>query len=266
MEPMGTADHDRAVELLKELGMKTYQAECFAALNTIPSGTAREISEVADVPRTRVYDATEALAEQGFIEVQHTNPQRFRAIPLAEAVRTLREQYERRIERLHETLQELELDAADREMEAPEVWTVSAEESLDARVAENVLGAEEEVVIVVAAERGWTPELETAVQTVVDRGIEVVVVTVPSVSIDVDHLDGVECFESELPWLETQADEGTICRLLLVDRDGMLLTSLNDRRDEEGEHGIVADGETNCAVVLCRRMLLDELPCSPPAS
>jgi sugar-specific transcriptional regulator TrmB len=198
--------------------------------------------------------------------VQHTNPQRFRAIPLGEAVRTLREQYEHRIERLHETLQALEIDASDRNAETPEVWTVSAEQSLDARIVESILGADDEVVLVIGADRGWTPELENAVQTAADRGVEVVVVTVPSVSVDVDHLDVAECFESELSWLETPGDVGEICRLLLVDRETLLLTSLADRRDEDGEHGIVAEGATNGAVVLCSRMLLDELPHSTLAS
>lgn len=262
---MGTADHDRAVELLKELGMKTYQAECFAALNTIPSGTAREISEVADVPRTRVYDATEALAEQGFIEVQHTNPQRFRSIPLSEAVRTLREQYEHRIERLHETLKHLEIDADERRADTPEIWAVSTQGSLDTRVAENVVNADEEIVLVVGAEEGWTPELETVIETAVDRGVEVVLVTVPSVTIDPVQLDGVETVESELSWLDTPGEEGRICRLLLVDRDTLLLTSLDDRDGEASENAIVAEGETNGAVLLCRRLLFDELPCSPPA-
>ncbi|AGN02747.1 putative transcriptional regulator [Salinarchaeum sp. Harcht-Bsk1] len=258
---MGTADHDRAVELLKELGMKTYQAECFAALNTIPSGTAREISEVADVPRTRVYDATEALAEQGFIEVQHTNPQRFRAIPLSEAVRTLREQYEVRIERLHETLADLELDAADQDVDAPEVWTVASEGTLDARIAETITGANDEAILVLGTANDWTPELQNAVEVAVDRGVSMHVVTIPGASIDLSDLDGVQTVESELPWLEGSGDDGQIGRLVLVDRDTLVLTT-PPVDHSGGEQGIVAEGRTNGAVVLCRRLLRNELPAS----
>ncbi|GAB3681501.1 hypothetical protein GCM10028857_05820 [Salinarchaeum chitinilyticum] len=255
---MGTAEHDRAVELLKELGMKTYQAECFAALNTIPSGTAREISEVADVPRTRVYDATEALAEQGFVEVQHTNPQRFRAIPLSEAVRNLREQYELRIERLHETLADLEPDANEPD-DHPEVWTLSSDGSLDARISATILAAEHEVVLVLGSSDGWTVELADAIETVVDRGVDVHVVTLPSVTLDLDGFDAVETVRSELPWLESQGDDGRIGRLLLADRDSLLLTTCTGADGEGTERAIVAEGASNGAVVLCRRLLLEEL-------
>jgi len=259
---MGTADHDRAVELLKELGMKTYQAECFAALNTIPSGTAREISEVADVPRTRVYDATEALAEQGFIEVQHTNPQRFRAIPLSDAVRTLRQQYELRIERLHETLADLELEPGEQDVDTPEVWTVASEGSLDARIAETISGANEEAILVLGSADGWTAELETAIEGVVDRGVSVHIVTIPSVTLNLEGIDGVATAQSELPWLERSGDDGQIGRLVLVDRETLLLTT-PPVDHSGGEHGIVAEGRSNGAVVLCRRLLRNELTESP---
>jgi sugar-specific transcriptional regulator TrmB len=265
LEPMGTADHDRAVELLKELGMKTYQAECFAALNTIPSGTAREISEVADVPRTRVYDATEALAEQGFIEVQHTNPQRFRAIPLTEAVRTLREQYEARIEALHETLADLELDGTERADDAPEVWTVTADGTLDARLADAITDGDEEVVLLLGTRSGPSGEILDAIEIAVDRDVAVYVGTLPSFSSPVDGLDGVETFQSDLSWLETGDDEGRISKLLLADRDTLLLTTVGDLDGAVAERGIVAEGATNGAVVLCRRLLCSVLADSPVA-
>lgn len=256
---METADHDRAVELLKELGMKTYQAECFAALNTIPSGTAREISEVADVPRTRVYDATEALAEQGFVEVQHTNPQRFRAIPLGDAVRTLREQYEARIERLHETLAQLELDPTERQTDTPEVWTVAAEGTLDARLADAIHDGDDSVVLLLGDGEGLTDEIRSAIATAVDRGVSVKVGALPSVDAPVDDLDGVTAFESDLSWLEAD-DAGQISRLLLADCDTLLLTTVPEDDPTGGERGIVAEGETNGAVVLCCRLLEEAIP------
>lgn len=255
---MGTGDHDRAVELLKELGMKTYQAECFAALNTIPSGTAREISDVADVPRTRVYDATEALAEQGFIEVQHTNPQQFRAIPLAEAVQRIREQYELRIERLHETLAALEQDGPVDGLESgPEVWAVASDGRLDERIAESIADAEECVVLVVDDEDGWSEHVATATADATKRDVATAVVTRPDVRLDVE-CEGIEQFSAELPWLRGDDDSGDIARLLLVDDESALVTT--EDGDQDGEQAIVAEGEGNGAVILGRQLLAEALP------
>ena len=87
---------DEAVTALQELGLKEYEAQCFVGLSRLSSGTAKQLSEITDVPRTRVYDAIRLLEAQGLVEVQHSSPQRFRAVPLEEATETLRDQYEAR--------------------------------------------------------------------------------------------------------------------------------------------------------------------------
>ena len=52
--------------MLQELGLREYEARCFVGLSRLPTGTAREISEVTEVPRTRVYEATRVLAAEGW--------------------------------------------------------------------------------------------------------------------------------------------------------------------------------------------------------
>ncbi|MFT4923715.1 MAG: sugar-specific transcriptional regulator TrmB, partial [Haloarculaceae archaeon] len=47
------SNQDEAIELLQELGLKEYEAKCFVALCRLPQGTAKDISEISDVPRTR---------------------------------------------------------------------------------------------------------------------------------------------------------------------------------------------------------------------
>jgi sugar-specific transcriptional regulator TrmB len=72
---MSTDDAEaRAVELLQQLGLKEYEARCFVGLTRVPSGTAKQLGEITDVPRTRVYDAVRVLEAQGLVEVQHSSP------------------------------------------------------------------------------------------------------------------------------------------------------------------------------------------------
>ena len=69
---MSTEDTlNKAVTALQELGLKEYEAQCFVGLSRLPSGTAKQLSEITDVPRTRVYDAIRLLEAQGLVEVQH---------------------------------------------------------------------------------------------------------------------------------------------------------------------------------------------------
>ena len=44
------------------------------------------------------------LEAQGLVEVQHSSPQRFRAVALEAATETLRDQYEARVDRLANAL------------------------------------------------------------------------------------------------------------------------------------------------------------------
>lgn len=48
---------NEAVEVLQQLGLKEYEAKCFAGLSLLSSGTAKQVNDTTDVPRTRVYDA-----------------------------------------------------------------------------------------------------------------------------------------------------------------------------------------------------------------
>lgn len=245
--------------------MKTYEAECFAALARIPSGTARDISEVANVPRTRVYDATESLAEKGFVEVQHTNPQRFRAIPLSEAVGTLREQYEDRVEELHETLSAME--AEDRSPEDNEVWALTADESLDGRVIDFVSGAEEELVLVLGDDDCWSDRLAEALADAERRDVDVYLAGPGHCeeALRPYELEPTK-LATEVDWLDFEDQEVEIGRLLLVDNDRLVVTTLPNPATGGCEQAIVAEGETNPYVVLSRQLLgesLTQLPVEP---
>lgn len=262
---MATDDHERAVELLKQLGMKTYEAECFVALHSIPSGTARDVSDVADVPRTRVYDATASLADQGFVEVQHASPQRFRAIPLEEAVRMLREQYELRVEALHETLLALESSPDARQPASGEVWALSAGGALDGRVVEYVEDATEEVVLFLGDVRCWSGETADVLEAAGQRGVTVHLCAPAAVAEDLAGTGAsVEVVGTDAGGLAPEGtDPGSIGRVLLVDRERMLVSAVERADGEPREHAVLAEGETNGAVLLSRRLLgvaLDAVP------
>jgi len=62
---------EEAVEVLQQLGLKEYEAKCFVGLSRLSTGTAKKLSEITDVPRTRVYDAIRLLEAQGLVEIQH---------------------------------------------------------------------------------------------------------------------------------------------------------------------------------------------------
>jgi len=119
-----------AIEVLQQLGLKEYEAKCFVGLSRLSTGTAKQLSEITDVPRTRVYDAVRLLEAQGLVEVQHSSPQRFRVVPLEEATETLRDQYEARVDRLANALEQAEPVESTDQDPIQEVWSMSGTDAI----------------------------------------------------------------------------------------------------------------------------------------
>ncbi|MEF8822163.1 MAG: helix-turn-helix domain-containing protein, partial [Halovenus sp.] len=117
------ANQEQSIELLQQLGLKEYEAKSFVALSRLPQGTAKEISDISEVPRTRVYDSIRVLEQKGLVEIHHSNPKQFRTVSIDEAVNILKSEYVTRIESLRESLTDLEPAGTDEETEIThEVW------------------------------------------------------------------------------------------------------------------------------------------------
>ncbi len=249
---------EEAIDVLQQLGLKEYEARCFVGLTRLSTGTAKRLAEITDVPRTRVYDAVRVLEAQGLVEVQHTNPQRFRAVSLEEATETLRDRYEDRVERLQTTLDEVdEVDEAE-ETPVQEVWSIADRTAVENR-CEQLLGeADEEVVLVVGNRSVLTDALFESLGKL-DRGIDLLVGVLDDETrreIE-DRLPSARTFVSGLEWLEADASESTsVGRLMLVDRSSILVSSITDSGTE---HAIFGGGFGNGLVVISRRLLAQGL-------
>jgi sugar-specific transcriptional regulator TrmB len=250
------------VSLLQDLGLKEYEARCFLALTGLSSGTAKEISDMSEVPRTRVYDAIRVLEAQGLVEVQHSSPQRFRAVGVGEAMSTLRQKYEGRIETLESSLEQLETsDESDEADLIQEVWSLTGVEGIQSRMLDLIEDADSEVVLLVVEEELLTDELYDQLEAAMDRGVRVVVGGQTSGIVEnlKSELPPVEVFETELTWLMGPEDEGevAISRLLLTDRTTLLVSSFypDEAGVESNEQAVFANGLGNGIVVLIRRLI-----------
>lgn len=265
MSSSNTDDNeDTAVELLQQLGLQEYEAKVYVALSRVPSATAKQISESSDVPRTRVYDAGRILEAKGLIETQHGNPQLFRAVPVEEAIATLRQQYESRFETLEAAIDDLEPRQTDPSDSVHEVWSLSGSEAIASRTQQLIDDATEELFIIVGDADLLTAELGTALREARDRGVSVIVGTdTPEVrDVAAEMVPGVEVFVSELGWLDqvfheeqegAEGEEVAIGRLLLGDESTILVSSVEPATGEE--RAVYGRGFSNGLVVIVRRMM-----------
>ena len=259
---MDTPENVReAIEVLQQLGLKEYEARCFVGLTRLSTGTAKSLSDLTEVPRTRVYDAIRVLEAKGLVEIQHSSPQQFRAVSLTEATETLRDQYDDRIERLHDSLGSVSaVDEAEEESPVQEVWAMSGREAIENRTDELLETATEEIVLVIGDESLLTEELVGTLNDVAGD-IELVVgaLTEPLQRRVQAAVPAATTFVSGLEWLHgTDAEDQTaVGRLLLVDRSTILVSSIIP--DTGKEQAIFGEGFGNGLVVIARRLMAQGL-------
>ncbi|SIR98539.1 Sugar-specific transcriptional regulator TrmB [Haladaptatus litoreus] len=264
------SNQQQSIELLQQLGLKEYEARCFVALARLPKGTAKGISETSEVPRTRVYDAIRVLETKGLVEIQHSNPQQFRAVPIEEAAETLRQEYESRTDTLVEALAAIEpaeSNGGDEEI-THEVWALSGPTAITNRTQQLIDAAGQEIVFIIGRDEVVTEKLLEQLQEALNTGLTVLIGTQTE---DIreriaEAVPNAEVFVSGLEWLNSSPlevdDNTTISRLVLIDKNTILVSSVHetDTGEIETEKAVFGRGFDNGIVVIARRLMATGLP------
>ncbi|WP_123621959.1 TrmB family transcriptional regulator [Halorubrum sp. CSM-61] len=240
-----------AVDQLEAFGLSAYAARTFVALTCLGEATAKDVSALAEVPRTRVYDATAELREHGLVDVQQSTPKRFTAVSAETAGRRFRREYTGRAEALTSALGAIEPVSPSAEQRG--VWTVSGREMVSDRAVEFVDDASEEVVLV-TLDGLLTEGVADALRDAADRGVAVRVSGMDFSATDEGRLPDGCGFESSRAWSGVPAG-----RLLMVDRRRTLASVLvegngDQPSGERNETAIWGAGETNSLVVVLKTM------------
>ncbi|WP_415380423.1 TrmB family transcriptional regulator [Halosimplex sp. TS25] len=246
-----------AVEQLRELGLSTYAARTFVALVSLGGGTAQEVSEVSEVPRTRVYDAVGELQERGLVDERQSTPKRFWPVSGETSGRHFERYYRHRVARLTDALDALEPPSrADKQRG---VWTVTGRETVTERVVEFVDDAEGEVVLMAVGDL-LTDELVGRLAAASERGVSIKLAGLSDSVAETlrERLPDADLFESIWAWSDTPAG-----RLLMVDQERTLVSVLvengDDPPDRRDETAIWGSGERNSLVVVLRAIFTWQL-------
>lgn len=86
----------KTLDALKSIGLNLYERKIFVALLARGVATAGELSQIANVPRSRSYDILESLSEKGFVVVQPSKPIRYVALAPKDAMERTKENLRRK--------------------------------------------------------------------------------------------------------------------------------------------------------------------------
>lgn len=249
-----------AIDHLESLGLSAYAARTFVTLVSLGEGTARDVSDASDVPRTRVYDAIEELRSHGMVDLQHSTPKRFWAVSTETVGRHFEQSYVHRVNVLRESLDALE--STTRSEEQRGVWTVTGRDSVSERTIEFIDSASDELAYMTV--KGLlTEDVSEALQRAGRRGVEIHLAGLSQTGKEdiQEDVPQAELFDSMWTWSETPAG-----RLLMVDREKTLVSVLtpndSDSRDiatAEDETAIWGTGTHNGLVIVLKAMFTWQL-------
>ena len=167
-----------AVEALQSLGLTTYEARTFVALQKLGVGTASEVADIADVPRSQVYGAAEDLEGRGLVDVEQSNPTRYRPVGVEEARERLYRQLRSESDAAFGYLESVRSEyGADDGEESEAIWTVRGSANVASRAAQLVASGEERVVYGTEHVQRLGPSIRDRLADAVEAGVDVTVVS-----------------------------------------------------------------------------------------
>lgn len=149
-------------ELLKILGLSTYEARAYLSLLSIGIADANAISSKAEIPTGRIYDVLNSLTEMNLIEIQDSRPKQFKAVEPRVAMKRLLSQRKKeldgRFEQLTRAAISLENSISRKEKtaspHASTFWNIAVGQRDIHRVFEKrIAEAEEEILMYLELER-----------------------------------------------------------------------------------------------------------------
>ena len=250
-----------AIDALEQLGLTEYEARCFVALTRLPHGTAKEVGQVADIPRSRVYETMDRLAERGLVDVQKGEPRTFQSVSIDTAVRVLNKEFESYFEAMKRTLRRMEPIYKEPQQS---VWALTNYEQVTERVIDLLGDATDEIVLIVLDDSLLGEEVPASLEEASERGVAVHVGTdVEPVSERVETAEfDAELFTTDLvEWFHAMEESPRIGRLLLVDRGPVLVSALHeeDLPGVPNETAAWTDGIDHGMATFAERVLTYEL-------
>ncbi|WP_224269382.1 TrmB family transcriptional regulator [Haloprofundus salinisoli] len=208
-------------EALERLGLSNYEARVFVALHRLGTGTAKDIHDLAGVPRSQVYGAAEDLEERGLVELQQSTPKRYRPVGLEAAKELLTARLERERDRAFDALAELRSEEHGEETR-DDVWTVRGRKPIDDRTVDLIRRAESRVVFGADSVDLLGDAVVAALRERVAAGVDVHVVSASAAVRE--RFDGDEGVDVAAPPADAPGD--FTGRVVLADDDIFLLSVL----------------------------------------
>lgn len=128
---------------LEKLGLTENEAKAYVGLVSLGEATAREIHEITNVPRAKIYEILKVLAKKGYVEIRQGSPTYFRAVDPEQVIGEIKAEF---LNCAIETLSQLNKLSYELPKTSP-IWYIQSKWGIKNRVLKIMAGVKEELII-----------------------------------------------------------------------------------------------------------------------
>lgn len=128
---------------LEKLGLTENEARTYVGLVSLREATAREIHELTNVPRAKIYEILKVLAKKGYLEVRQGSPTYFRAVDPKQVIGKIKDEFINCAIESLDQLNELSYELP----KTSSVWCIQSDWGIKNRIREILSGVKEELIV-----------------------------------------------------------------------------------------------------------------------
>lgn len=187
--------YNKTINSLKILGLSTYESLVYLSLTYMISGTATEISENSNVPRSKIYDVLKKLNEKGFVDIERGRPINYHVVPPTEVFKHHKNKI---LEELEQTETELNSAYESQLSKAPApIWLIHGTEGIIKKELEIISRAKKTVNIRIGFLFKYEADyLLERFEKITKKGIEINILASPYSYIDNEKINIIDKFKN----------------------------------------------------------------------
>lgn len=171
---------DNVEPLLRDVGMKEYEAKAFVAVLQCGICSAEHISQISQIPLTRVYETMDSLHKLGLVTVLNTRPKKYKLISvdaLSNLIEEKKRDLQQEIERTTGIINQIKgmipkVTHKDAEETKEGFWIFKGRNNTIRKIIEEEKKAEKEMLMF-SDDFTWFPKLRKVLENKIKDGVAV---------------------------------------------------------------------------------------------
>lgn len=239
------------INSLKKLGLSRYEAQAYIGLNKIITGTADDIANVSDLPRSRIYDILNILEKKGFVEIKRERPLKYTVIEPSTIFKKEKEKLISELETSEDKLEKLYINEIS-EVQAP-VWLMHTPKNIIEKEIELIKQTQKSITLCAGfLLKREAQELIKAIRTN-PRNIKTRIIAKPVCYVEDEKIELIELFEkSKLSNIEIIQRDLPMMKMLISDEKELIGTFAQFKGENNSIIPETAIGVNNKYAAICK--------------